>query len=586
MANTKVTAKVIADGTITATQIANDAVTGAKIADDVALGGNPTTTTQSAGNNTTRIATTAFVTTAVDNLIDSAPGALNTLNELAAALGDDASFSTTITNSIATKLPLAGGTMSGALNMGSQNITNAGDISGGILTAETSSDYPLRVKSTDGFSGIVIEDNSSTSNGNVVSVTGDTMNFFTGGTSSTTDIALSLASDNDATFNGDVNVFGANRKLAIGESGGGGTFGFVGWDDTSNYLYIGNSYSSAFNKDIVIKSDGKVGIGKVTSPYFPLHVQGENLANGAAKNLALFFDTSSATTGTGGGIALGGYSNGTGGETYHFGNIQGIKENSTAGDYASAMLFSTRANGATPTEKMRILSTGQITTGGLTSTTAALHLYSDNTWSGILTLQSQAAANATAQIAFMSRDSSNVNDFAYIKYDQSGNATKNQIDLYPSNNRTLSVSHHGSLTYGDEGSNLGIGKFIGSVAPHNTGNRYVHIQISNNYNEMVHIFVHGYSYTSALIEGSCAFYFYNNANQTTLYDFRSSGSIVGGYCNSSNNYAEIVIDTLTTATTNRWGNISVYGGQDNIISYHHTEIVQVAYSGANSRYFT
>jgi hypothetical protein len=59
------------------------------------------------------LATTSYVDTAVANVIDSAPGALDTLNELAAALGDDASFSTTITNSIATKLPLAGGTMTG-----------------------------------------------------------------------------------------------------------------------------------------------------------------------------------------------------------------------------------------------------------------------------------------------------------------------------------------------------------------------------------------------------------------------------------------------------------------------------------------
>lgn len=108
MANTKVTAKVIADGTITATQLASDSITSAKIADDVALGGNPTTTTQSAGNNTTRIATTAFVSTAITNLIDSSPSALNTLNELAAALGDDANFSTTVTNSIAGKVSLSG----------------------------------------------------------------------------------------------------------------------------------------------------------------------------------------------------------------------------------------------------------------------------------------------------------------------------------------------------------------------------------------------------------------------------------------------------------------------------------------------
>jgi len=63
-------------------------------------------------------------------LIDSSPGALNTLNELAAAIGDDANFSTTITNSIATKLNLSGGTMTGAINLDSNNITNGGTIAG------------------------------------------------------------------------------------------------------------------------------------------------------------------------------------------------------------------------------------------------------------------------------------------------------------------------------------------------------------------------------------------------------------------------------------------------------------------------
>lgn len=63
--------------------------------------GTPAAPTAGAGTNTTQLATTAFVTTAVANVIDSAPGALDTLNELAAALGDDANFATTITNSIA-----------------------------------------------------------------------------------------------------------------------------------------------------------------------------------------------------------------------------------------------------------------------------------------------------------------------------------------------------------------------------------------------------------------------------------------------------------------------------------------------------
>ena len=68
-----------------------------------------------------------YVDTSVAAVIDAAPAALDTLNELAAALGDDANFSTTITNSIATKLPLAGGTMTGAIAMGTSKITGLGD---------------------------------------------------------------------------------------------------------------------------------------------------------------------------------------------------------------------------------------------------------------------------------------------------------------------------------------------------------------------------------------------------------------------------------------------------------------------------
>ena len=63
----------------------------------------------------TSYATQSYVTSAIASLVDSAPGALDTLRELATALGNDASFSTTVTNSIAAKLPLAGGTLTGLL---------------------------------------------------------------------------------------------------------------------------------------------------------------------------------------------------------------------------------------------------------------------------------------------------------------------------------------------------------------------------------------------------------------------------------------------------------------------------------------
>ena len=81
------------------------------------------TLTVSTPTNSTDAASKGYVDTAVANVIDSAPGALDTLNELAAAINDDANFATTVTNSIATKLALAGGTMTGAIDMGSNKIT-------------------------------------------------------------------------------------------------------------------------------------------------------------------------------------------------------------------------------------------------------------------------------------------------------------------------------------------------------------------------------------------------------------------------------------------------------------------------------
>lgn len=89
-----------------------------------------TTVEATTGTDTTRAVTPAGLQAALDALVDSAPGALDTLNELAAALGDDANFSTTVTNSLATKLNLSGGTMTGDLTMGANNIITSGNVDG------------------------------------------------------------------------------------------------------------------------------------------------------------------------------------------------------------------------------------------------------------------------------------------------------------------------------------------------------------------------------------------------------------------------------------------------------------------------
>ncbi|MGL9351419.1 tail fiber protein [Salmonella sp. C3221] len=81
------------------------------------LTGTPTTPTAPQGTNNTQIASTAFVMAAIAALVDSSPDALNTLNELAAALGNDPNFSATVTRLIGEKVAKDGDTMTGKLNL-------------------------------------------------------------------------------------------------------------------------------------------------------------------------------------------------------------------------------------------------------------------------------------------------------------------------------------------------------------------------------------------------------------------------------------------------------------------------------------
>lgn len=81
--------------------------------DSPALTGTPTAPTAAIGTNSTQIANTSFVQAAIAALVASSPAALDTLNELATALGNDPNFATTITNALALKAPLASPTLSG-----------------------------------------------------------------------------------------------------------------------------------------------------------------------------------------------------------------------------------------------------------------------------------------------------------------------------------------------------------------------------------------------------------------------------------------------------------------------------------------
>jgi hypothetical protein len=105
-----------------------------KISGSIPIGNLSTATTQAESDSSTKIATTAYVTNKITTLIGGAPSTLNDLNELAAAINDDANYNATLTTALATKLPLAGGTMTGNIaHAGNFTLDVAGDI---ILDAD------------------------------------------------------------------------------------------------------------------------------------------------------------------------------------------------------------------------------------------------------------------------------------------------------------------------------------------------------------------------------------------------------------------------------------------------------------------
>lgn len=107
----------IGAGTITATDLT---VTGTIDVTNTVIS-NVSTPTLS-----TDAANKSYVDTSISNLINGAPATIDTLNEIATALGNDPNFATTMTNSLATKLNLSGGTMTGNIAMGSYKISGLG----------------------------------------------------------------------------------------------------------------------------------------------------------------------------------------------------------------------------------------------------------------------------------------------------------------------------------------------------------------------------------------------------------------------------------------------------------------------------
>jgi hypothetical protein len=217
----------------------------------------------STGDSDTTAANTAFVQQEIAALVDSAPGTLNTLNELAAALGDDASFSTTITNSIALKAPLA----SPAFNSGAANVVasfTSTDGTGAIQLADNAGNVELAAVGNDfhiqnaGSAAKMVVLNS----GNV----GIGISSISQPSTGATTLAIKGTDNNKA---GAIRLYSANDSVAA----------YI-YPDSVNGLSINTSTSHPIifrtvgDEKMRIKADGKVGIG--ITPLVKLHVEGSS----------------------------------------------------------------------------------------------------------------------------------------------------------------------------------------------------------------------------------------------------------------------------------------------------------------------
>lgn len=142
------------DGTNATIPVATTSVSGVMSASQVttlnsraplaspALTGTPTAPTAASNTNTTQVATTAYVQTEISDLINGAPGALQTLNDIADALGDDDDFASSVTTNLAAKAPIASPTFTGTVSGITKGMVGLGNVANIAVTGTNTGDEP------------------------------------------------------------------------------------------------------------------------------------------------------------------------------------------------------------------------------------------------------------------------------------------------------------------------------------------------------------------------------------------------------------------------------------------------------------
>jgi hypothetical protein len=370
--------------------------------------------------------------------------------------------------------------------------------------------------------------------------------------------------------------------LYLGQEGSTSGGFFVGSLAYDSVLYSGRSINSIINgvSRMYINSSGSVGIGNTNPTYrldifsgsdFDIRLRDTSLGG----TVGILFETANDFSGTS--------------QAY----IKGIGSGNSG--LSDLILGTAGTSGATSaTERMRITSGGNVGIG-----------VTPSDWNTLTPLQIK-------NVAFAGYTSGNTHvlyaasNFYYggsgggDKYIANGYATLySQADgghsWYTAGNNAsgagaslsfterMKITSGGTVFYkGYFGSTL-LGGFsvIGTLSAINVADRYLHARINTIGSMMYWIKVFGYVYTTNIIEGLGGGYV--GGGTGGVNQAFQNGAIVAQYQN--NGYVEIVVDTVNTSTTNRWGSITFLGGSDTIATVQPLEIIAYSWTSTTTRVY-
>ena len=393
---------------------------------------------------------------------------------------------------------------------------------------------------------------------------------------------------------------------------------FTSWttstDGSRTAKLVLQTVNSGVNGDrITILGNGNVGIG-TTSPLARLDLGSSSNGNRVTwDNYSNVFSEYSSgdlwlSSNFYGNLGSSGYVTST---TATFG-AAGIAVSGTGGGLNGVIKFfvdnaASKTAGAsfTPSERMRITSNGDIGIGTtspigkqhniITSNGTALYLNNSTGGGGAFvdldfgtyTTNQAGYANAGATIRVIDDGNFSGHITFRTKGGAIGASQTEQVRIQSNGNVGIGTTTPLAKFHTDGNGffrNFGVAgytAYIGSISPGNVGDRYLHVQFNTIGSMMLWIKVFGYVYTTNVIEGLGGGYV--GGGTGGLNQAFQNGAIVAQYQNSG--YVEIVVDTVNTATTNRWGSITFLGGTDSITTIQPLEIRAYSWTSTTTRVY-